>query len=197
LLDQDIDDPVLLLLVLEALHAGDAEALAEAEQRVVATVVAQLLERGPTVRLLGELVRRLVDRLLQRALFRKQLEHHRKGSKFRWEATTESARFRSGRVGVPYNMPMRLLVLVGLVACSAPASKPREKTTNPDQCFYGCKPGEEAGQAASTGGVYAATPPEPPAPTPGGKLTPAGERAVLLRQAADLLDKAGAALADG
>jgi len=37
----------------------------------------------------------------------------------------------------------------------------------------------------------------PPAPAPGGKLTPAGERAVLLRQAADLLDKAGAALADG
>ncbi len=36
-----------------------------------------------------------------------------------------------------------------------------------------------------------------PAPTPSGKLTPAGERAVLLRQAADLLDKAGAALADG
>lgn len=40
--------------------------------------------------------------------------------------------------------------------------------------------------------------PAPPAPTPsGGKLTPAGERAVLLRQAADLLDKAGTALADG
>ena len=31
----------------------------------------------------------------------------------------------------------------------------------------------------------------------GGKLTPAGERAAILRQAADLLDKAGAALADG
>jgi plastocyanin len=36
-----------------------------------------------------------------------------------------------------------------------------------------------------------------PATAPGGKLTPAGERAVLLRQAADLLDKAGTALADG
>jgi plastocyanin len=40
----------------------------------------------------------------------------------------------------------------------------------------------------------------PAKPTPaasGGKLTPAGEKAVLLRQAADLLDKAGTALADG
>ncbi len=36
-----------------------------------------------------------------------------------------------------------------------------------------------------------------PAPAAGGKLTPAGERAVLLRQAADLLDKASSALADG
>ena len=35
------------------------------------------------------------------------------------------------------------------------------------------------------------------APKPGGKLTPAGERAALLRQAADLLEKAGNALADG
>lgn len=91
---------------------------------------------------------------------------------------------------------MRLLVLVGLVACSAPASRPRESTTNPDQCFYGCKPGDPSGQATLTGGVTA-TPPEPAASTPGGKLTPAGERAVLLRQAADLLDKAAAALADG
>jgi plastocyanin len=37
----------------------------------------------------------------------------------------------------------------------------------------------------------------PAAPAPGGKLTPAGERAVLLRQAADLLDKASAALVSG
>ena len=39
--------------------------------------------------------------------------------------------------------------------------------------------------------------PAPPAAPAGGKLTPAGERAVLLRQAAELLDKAGSALADG
>ena len=39
--------------------------------------------------------------------------------------------------------------------------------------------------------------PAPPAAPEGGKLTPAGERAVLLRQAAELLDKAGSALADG
>jgi plastocyanin len=91
---------------------------------------------------------------------------------------------------------MRFLVLVCVIACSAPASKPREKTTNPDQCFYGCKPGEEGGQPAQAGGPEAPAAPAK-APAPGGKLTPAGERAVLLRQAADLLDKAGTALADG
>jgi plastocyanin len=94
-------------------------------------------------------------------------------------------------------MPMRFLVLACVVACSAPASKAREKTTNPDQCFYGCKPGEEGGQPAQAGGAPAVPAPAPAAAAPGGKLTPAGERAVLLRQAADLLDKAGAALADG
>jgi plastocyanin len=94
---------------------------------------------------------------------------------------------------------MRFLVLACLVACSAPASKPREKTTNPEQCFYGCKPGEEAGQPGQSGGAYAAAAmPATPAPaTTGGKLTLAGEKAVLLRQAAELLDKAASALADG
>jgi plastocyanin len=89
---------------------------------------------------------------------------------------------------------MRLLVLACVVACSAPASKPRDKTTNPDQCFYGCKPDEVAGQPAQAGGSQA-TAPQPAASK--GPLTPAGERAVLLRQAADLLEKAGSALADG
>lgn len=89
---------------------------------------------------------------------------------------------------------MRLLVLACVVACSAPASKPRDKTTNPDQCFYGCTPDEVAGQPARVGGTQA-TAPQPAAPK--GPLTPAGERAVLLRQAADLLEKAGSALADG
>jgi plastocyanin len=93
---------------------------------------------------------------------------------------------------------MRFLVLATVVACSAPASKPREKTTNPDQCFYGCKPGEEGGQPVQAGGPQAPQAPVPTkAPASTGKLTPAGERAVLLRQAADLLDKAGNALADG
>jgi plastocyanin len=88
---------------------------------------------------------------------------------------------------------MRLLVLACVVACSAPASKPRDKTTRPDQCFYGCKPEAMAGQPARAGGPAAPT----QATAPQGKLTPAGERAVLLRQAADLLDKAASALADG
>ncbi|HEY5921566.1 MAG TPA: hypothetical protein VIV11_07840 [Kofleriaceae bacterium] len=93
---------------------------------------------------------------------------------------------------------MRLVVLACVVACSAPASKPRDTTTKPDECFYGCKPGEEGGQPDQAGGTPAmpATPAQA-APKPGGKLTPAGERAVLLRQAADLLEKAGNALADG
>ena len=83
---------------------------------------------------------------------------------------------------------MRYLALVCLVACSAPASKKREKTTKADECFYDCGPEQ----------TPAASPPGPSAtPAPRGKLTPAGEKVLLMRQAADLLDKAGAALADG
>ena len=92
---------------------------------------------------------------------------------------------------------MRLLVLACLVACSAPASKPRETTTHPDECFYGCTPDGPAGQPTRAGGPQAAAPAQTTTPAPTGKLTPAGERAVLLRQAADLLDKAGQALGNG
>jgi hypothetical protein len=76
LLDQDIYDPVLLLLVLDTLHRRDREPLAQAVQRVVGGLVAELFECRPTVRLLRELVGGLLDRLLKRALFRKQPEHH-------------------------------------------------------------------------------------------------------------------------
>ncbi len=75
------------------------------------------------------------------------------------------------------------------MACGG-KSKPRPATANNDQCFYGCE-----GSANS-----APTPPSAPAAAPSkpaGKLTPAGEKAALLRQAADLLEKAGDALAAG
>jgi plastocyanin len=74
------------------------------------------------------------------------------------------------------------------MACGG-KSKPRERTANNDQCFYGCD-GSAAGSASPTTTAAAA-------PSKGGKLTPAGERATLLRQAADLLEKAGDALAGG
>src|SRR5262245_56408671 len=84
-----------------------------------------------------------------------------------------------------------VLVAAAVMACGG-KSKPRETSSNNDQCFYGCK---KDGKPDDGYGSTAATPPPPPAP--GGKLTPSGEKAVLLRQAADLLDKAGDALTNG
>ncbi len=74
------------------------------------------------------------------------------------------------------------------MACGA-KSKPRDTTAKNDDCFYGC---EGSAQAAPSPSKTPAA-----APAKGGKLTPAGERAALLRQAADLLDKAGDQLANG
>lgn len=82
-----------------------------------------------------------------------------------------------------------LLLAVAVMACGS-KSKPRTKTANSDQCFYDC----EAPRAAPG---PATTPASTPPAKPPGKLTPAGERAALLRQAADLLEKAGDALAGG
>ena len=59
-----------------------------------------------------------------------------------------------------------------------------------EDCYYDCKPGQK--QASTTARSSAGTTPATPAP--GGKLTPAGEKAQGLREAADLLDKAQAAL---
>jgi plastocyanin len=92
-------------------------------------------------------------------------------------------------------MRLCLLLVLAVMACGA-KSKPRPTTPGKDQCFYGCtEANSDPSQpsAGATGGTAAAT----PAPTPTGKLTPAGERAAILRQAADLLDKAGNALANG
>src|SRR5262249_56848471 len=126
--------------------------------------------------LLRKLVCRLLDRLLQRAFFRKQPEHHRKAPNFAGKLPPNPP--GSDLVGPDSTTiwPMRLLVLVCVVACSAPAGKPRQKTTNPDQCFYGCKPDENSGQPAQVAGTQA---PTPAAPAPTRHPTPAGESAAL------------------
>lgn len=78
------------------------------------------------------------------------------------------------------------------MACGG-KSKPRPSTATSDECFYDCKPGQPAASAPAAGSTTTAAAPAKPA----GKLTPAGEKAVTLRQAADLLDKASNALASG
>jgi plastocyanin len=85
-----------------------------------------------------------------------------------------------------------LLLAVAVMACGG-KSKPRATTANNDQCFYGCDAAGNSGSAAQSSSTPASTTPAKPA----GKLTPAGEKAALLRQAADLLEKAGDALAAG
>src|SRR5580704_10134356 len=89
--------------------------------------------------------------------------------------------------------PMRNhgLVLAVLAACAS-NSKPHSTSGNFEDCYYDCKPGQKAGSAAPTPTAGA-----PTTPPPGGKLTPAGEKAASLREAADLLDKAQAALGNG
>lgn len=81
-------------------------------------------------------------------------------------------------------------MLVALVSCSG-SSKPHATTGTFEDCYYDCTKGPKAADATPVPGTPAA------APAPAGKLTPAGEKAAALRQAADLLDKAGSALAGG
>src|SRR5580698_5298556 len=91
--------------------------------------------------------------------------------------------------------PMRNhgLVLAVLAACAS-SSKPHSTSGNFEDCYYDCKPGQKTdGSAAAT----ATGTPTPTTPPPGGKLTPAGEKAASLREAADLLDKAQTALGNG
>jgi plastocyanin len=91
--------------------------------------------------------------------------------------------------------PMRNhgLVLAVLAACAS-SSKPHSTSGNFEDCYYDCKPGEKTASTGSAAPASGATTPTPP---PGGKLTPAGEKAASLREAADLLDKAQAALGNG
>lgn len=80
--------------------------------------------------------------------------------------------------------------VLAVAACSG-SSKPHATTGKFEDCFYDCKPGPKVADSTPVAATPAA------APAPAGKLTPAGEKAAALRQAADLLDKAGAALAGG
>ena len=81
-------------------------------------------------------------------------------------------------------------VLVALASCSG-SSKPHATTGKFEDCYYDCKSDPKVADATPVTATPAA------APAPGGKLTPAGEKAAALREAADLLDKANAALAGG
>lgn len=89
-----------------------------------------------------------------------------------------------------------LLLAVAVMACGG-KSKPRATTANNDQCFYGCEGSASAEGTAATSTTTPSTTPAVAPAKPTGKLTPAGEKAALLRQAADLLEKAGDALAAG
>ncbi len=83
-----------------------------------------------------------------------------------------------------------LLAAVTLLACSS-SSKPHPTTGKFEDCYYDCKPGQTTGSAAPVvaGAKLAA------APT--GKPTPAGEKAAAFREAAELIEKAQAALGNG
>src|SRR5260221_37927 len=78
---------------------------------------------------------------------------------------------------------------VAVLACSSSSKHPT--TGKFEDCYYDCKPGQK--QADKPPVTVADNTAKPPA----GKLTPTGERAQALREAADQLDKAQAALANG
>ena len=83
---------------------------------------------------------------------------------------------------------MGMVAVAMTVACASPAkpaSRVVERKDDKD-CFYGCKPEDKAASPA------AAAPAAPPA-----KRGPVGERAELLREAANQLDRAQTALDNG
>ncbi len=100
----------------------------------------------------------------------------------------------------PMNQHALLLgaALAGVLAtsCGGP-SKPHPTSGKFEDCYYDCKPGQKTDATPAT---PVATPASAPAPSPApgaGKLTPTGEKAAVLRQAAELLDKAQTALDGG
>jgi len=83
--------------------------------------------------------------------------------------------------------PVGLVAVALTLACSAPA-KPAPQTADKKDdkaCFYDCKPDTKAGA------------PSPAAPAAPAKRGPVAERAQLLREAADQLDRAQGALDNG
>jgi plastocyanin len=90
-------------------------------------------------------------------------------------------------------MPNHGAAMAIVLAACASSSKPHPTSGGFEDCYYDCKPGQkQAGSAAATSSGGA-----PATPAPNGKLTPAGEKAQGLREAADMLDKAQTALASG
>jgi len=82
--------------------------------------------------------------------------------------------------------PVALAVAMTL-ACSAPAKPGPTEPKDEKDCFYGCKPDDKAGKPA----------PPTAAAAPAVKRGPVAERAQLLREAADQLDRAQGALDNG
>src|SRR5258706_15691636 len=93
----------------------------------------------------------------------------------------------------------RLGLLAAILGCAS-SSKPHNTSGKFEDCYYDCKPGEGSGgsgaatatPASTPGGGGGATP--APAPGPAGAKTPVTSKAAELREAAELLDKAQAAL---
>lgn len=90
------------------------------------------------------------------------------------------------RIRGPVTLATSLCVLAA-VGCS---SGKHTTTSKNEDCYYDCKPGQKADSKPADVTVAAGT----GATKPGGKLTPAGEKAASFRDAADLLDKAQKAL---
>jgi plastocyanin len=82
------------------------------------------------------------------------------------------------------------LTLLALAACSS--SKPHPTTGKFEDCYYDCKPGQGSGSSGkqASGNTVDTS-------KPGGKLTPAGEKAAAFREAGDLLERAQKALESG
>ena len=86
-------------------------------------------------------------------------------------------------------------MLVAL-ASSCASSKSHPTTGKFEDCYYDCKPGQtaKADPGAATPGAGG---PTVGTTKPSGKLTPANQKAQVFRDAADLIDKAQAALDNG
>jgi len=88
-----------------------------------------------------------------------------------------------------------LVLLITLASCASSKSHPT--TGKFEDCYYDCKPGQTP--KADPGAAATGTTPAPTVGTtvPAGKATPANQKAQVFRDAADLIDKAQAALDNG